>query len=67
MDGMAAPFVAAIAEMGLAMHLAFVVLFPLLWLDLLSGDGLMLAGHVLMLPAMVVAMLHRREEYVGAC
>ncbi len=56
----------AIAEMGLAMYLAFVVLFPPLWLGLLSGDGLMLAGHVLMLPAMAVAMLHRREEYVGA-
>ncbi|MFE5700835.1 hypothetical protein [Rhodococcus koreensis] len=58
---------AAIAEIGLAMYLTFVVLFPLLWLDLLSGDGLMLAGHVLMLPAMAVAMLHRREEFVGAC
>lgn len=38
----------AIAEMGVAMYLAFVVLFPPLWLGLLSGDGLMLAGHVLM-------------------
>ena len=42
------------------------MLFLPLWLGLLSGDGLMLAGHVLMLPAMAVAMLHRREEYVGA-
>ncbi|KAF0959902.1 hypothetical protein [Rhodococcus sp. T7] len=40
----------AIAEMGLATYLAFVVLFPLLWLGLLTGDGLTLAGHVLMLP-----------------
>ncbi|MDQ3761442.1 MAG: hypothetical protein M3460_06990 [Actinomycetota bacterium] len=54
-----------IAVMGLAMYLAFVVLFPLLWLGLLSGEGLLLAGHVLMLPAMAVAMLHRREEYLG--
>ncbi len=32
------------------MYLAFVVLFPPLWLGLLAGDGLMLAGHVLMPP-----------------
>jgi len=28
------------------------------------GGGVMVAGHVLMLPAMALAMLHRREEYV---
>jgi flagellar biosynthetic protein FliP len=55
-----------IVEMGLAMYLAFVVLFPLFWLGVLSGDSVMLAGHVLMLPAMALAMLRRREEYVGA-
>jgi hypothetical protein len=55
----------SIVEMGLAMYLAFVVLFPLLWLGALSSSGLMLLGHVLMAPAMVVAMLHRREEYLG--
>ncbi|MGH4026956.1 MAG: hypothetical protein ACRDRV_20475 [Pseudonocardiaceae bacterium] len=54
-----------IAEMGLAMYLAFVVLFPLLWLGLLTSGGMMLAGHVLMLPAMAVAMLHRRDQYLG--
>ncbi len=31
----------AIAEMGVAMYLAFVVLFPPLWLGLLAGDVLM--------------------------
>jgi predicted ABC-type exoprotein transport system permease subunit len=55
-----------ILEMGLAMYLAFVVLFPLHWLGRLSADGLVLVGHVLMLPAMVVAMLRRREEYLAA-
>ena len=55
-----------IAEMGLAMYLAFVVLFPLHWLGLLSDGGVMLVGHVLMLPAMAVAMLRRRDEYLGA-
>lgn len=54
-----------IVEMGAAMYLAFVVLFPLLWLGLLSSGGVMLVGHVLMLPAMAVAMLRRREEYLG--
>ncbi|OUS96927.1 hypothetical protein CA951_04785 [Rhodococcus sp. NCIMB 12038] len=34
-----------IAEMGLTTYLAFVVLFPLPWLGLLTGDGLVLAGQ----------------------
>jgi hypothetical protein len=55
-----------ILEMGLAMYLAFVVLFPLHWLGQLSTDGLILLGHVLMLPAMAIAMLRRREEYLAA-
>ena len=55
-----------ILEMGLAMYLAFVVLFPLHWLGRLSTDGLILVGHVLMLPAMAIAMLRRREEYLAA-
>ena len=56
----------AVVEMGAAMYLSFVVLMPLHWLGVLSGDGLMLLGHVLMLPAMALAMLYRRSEYVGA-
>lgn len=56
---------ASTVEMGLAMYLAFVVLFPPYWLGLLSDHGMMVAGHVVMLPAMAVAMLHRREEYVA--
>jgi hypothetical protein len=55
-----------ILEMALAMNLAFVVLFPLHWLGQLSMDGLILLGHVLMLPAMATAMLGRREEYLPA-
>ena len=54
----------AIVEMCLAMYLSFAALFPLYWLALLSADGVLLAGHVLMFPAMAVAMLRRREEYV---
>jgi flagellar biosynthetic protein FliP len=55
----------AVGEMALAMYLPFVLLFVPFWAGLLGGDGVMVAGHVLMLPAMVAAMLRRREEYVG--
>jgi hypothetical protein len=30
---------------------------------MLSSDALLSAMHVLMLPAMAIAMLHRRDEY----
>lgn len=56
----------SIAEMGLAMYASFAVLFPAYWLGALSGDGVMLVGHLLMLPAMALVMLRRREEYVHA-
>lgn len=55
----------AIAEMGLAMFAAFVVLFPPYWAGLLPADVLLVIGHLLMLPAMALAMLHRREEYLS--
>jgi flagellar biosynthetic protein FliP len=54
----------ATAQMGLAMYVSFAVVLPAYWLGVLSGSGVMLAGHVLMLPAMALAMLRRREEYV---
>ena len=54
---------ASIAEMGAAMYLPFVVLFVPFWAGVLSGEALMTAGHVLMLPLMAVAMLRRRDEY----
>ena len=54
----------ATVEMCLAMYLSFVVLFPPYWLGALSGHDVMVVGHVLMLPAMALAMLRRREEYV---
>ncbi len=53
----------SIAEMAAAMVLPFVVLFVPFWADVLPGDTLLVAGHVLMLPAMVIAMLYRRDEY----
>jgi hypothetical protein len=54
---------ASIAEMAGAMYLPFVALFGPYWAGLVSGDTMLLAGHVLMLPCMVAVMLRRRDEY----
>jgi hypothetical protein len=54
---------AAIAEMAAAMYAPFMVLFPPLWLGVLSATGLMVLGHLLMLFAIAAAMLRRRDEY----
>jgi hypothetical protein len=54
---------AATAEMAVAMYAPFLVLFPPLWLGVLSATGLMVLGHVLMLFAIAAAMLRRRAEY----
>lgn len=53
----------AVAEMAVAMYAPFVVLFPPLWLGVLSVTGLMVLGHVLMLFTIAAAMLRRRDEY----
>jgi hypothetical protein len=55
----------ATATMAAAMYLPFVVLFPLLWLGVLTPTGVMAGGHLLMLPAMAGAMLLHRDEYTG--
>jgi hypothetical protein len=55
----------SVAEMSAAMYLPFAILLPLYWAGLLSGATLMTAGHVLMVPAMLAAMLRRRHEYGG--
>lgn len=54
---------AAIAEMSAAMYLPFLVLLPFHWAGALPAMALMTAGHALMVPAMLVAMLRRRREY----
>lgn len=54
-----------ILEMCLAMFAPFLLLFVPLWAGLIGRDGVMLAGHLLMLPAMALVMLRRREEYGG--
>ena len=54
---------APIAEMAAAMYLPFVVLLVPLWLGVIGSAFLMVAGHVLMLGTMLLAMLYRRAEY----
>jgi flagellar biosynthetic protein FliP len=52
-----------IAEMAAAMYLPFVALLVPWGLGVLSGSALMVAGHVIMFPLMLLAMLWRRHEY----
>lgn len=54
-----------VAEMAAAMYVPFVVLYPPLLAGLISADLLIVAGHVLMIPAMLAVMLRRRAEYTG--
>ncbi|MGM1062261.1 hypothetical protein [Saccharothrix sp. Mg75] len=52
-----------VVGMCAAMYAPFLVLLPFHWAGALSGAALMTAGHALMVPAMVAAMLRRRHEY----
>ena len=55
-----------IVEMSAAMYAPFIILFVPYWAALITAGGLFLIGHLLMLPAMLLAMLHRRAEYTAA-
>jgi hypothetical protein len=50
-------------EMVAAMFAPAVALAPLSLTGVITGDAVMLATHVLMLPLMLVVMLRRRTEY----
>ena len=52
-----------ITEMSAAMCAPFVVLLVPYWFGLITGEVLMLAGHLLMFVTMLAAMLWRRDEY----
>jgi hypothetical protein len=52
-----------IAEMSAAMYLPFAVLLPVVWAGALPGAAMLVAGHLLMLPAMLGLMVWRRAEY----
>jgi len=56
----------AILEMSLAMYIPFVAMYPFYWAGLVNEMAIMIVGHTLMVPAMVVAMLFRLDEYTGA-
>jgi flagellar biosynthetic protein FliP len=51
------------AEMATAMVVPLVVLFPISWAGLISGDALLDLQHLLMVPAMLGAMLYRRADF----
>jgi hypothetical protein len=57
---------AAILEMSAAMYASVAVLFPFYWIGAVTPAGLMILAHLLMLLAMAVAMLHRREDHMTA-
>lgn len=52
-----------IVEMCAAMYLPFLILLVPYALGVLSSAALMIGGHVLMFPAMALAMLRHRHEY----
>jgi hypothetical protein len=54
----------AIAVMSAAMYLPFLALLVPFWAGAVTGGTVMVAGHLLMLPAMALAMLWRRHEYL---
>lgn len=56
----------SILEMDGAMFASFFALFPLYWLDVISGDAMLGLGHVLMIPVMLALMRHRRHEHEHA-
>ncbi|MET7752238.1 hypothetical protein [Micromonospora sp. NPDC005367] len=57
----------ACAEMAAAMYVPFLVLLAPYWAGLLGGDAMLLGGHLLMLPAMVlVALRHRHQPPAAA-
>lgn len=56
----------AIAEMSLAMYVPFLVMYPFYLTGTAGPTAVMMVGHVLMIPAMVVAMLLRKDEYTRA-
>jgi uncharacterized membrane protein YhaH (DUF805 family) len=56
----------ASAEMTGAMYAATAVTLGMFWLHIISVDPLIGLMHILMLPAMLLAMLYRRDEYAYA-
>jgi len=56
---------AATARMSAVMYVGLPLPLPLLWAGMTSPEGVMVAGHLLMLALMLVEMVAHREEYAG--
>jgi hypothetical protein len=56
---------ASTLEMAGAMFAPAVVLFPLLWLGVITGDSLVVLEHLAMFPFMYLVMRRRHAEYGG--
>ncbi|ELS51242.1 hypothetical protein [Streptomyces viridochromogenes] len=56
---------ASTLEMCAVMFAPLLLLFPLLWLDVVTADSVIALEHLAMLPLMFLAMLRRRGEYGG--
>lgn len=52
-----------ILEMSAVMYVPFAVMLVPFWLGWVSDHAVMMAGHILMVPLMLAAMLWRRAEY----
>lgn len=57
---------ARILEMCVAVYVPFLILLPLFWAGAVSVGTLMLVGHVLLVPAIIMVMLWRRSEYTSS-
>jgi hypothetical protein len=58
------PHLGAIGGMSAVMYLPLLVLLVPFWAGAITGGTLLVAGQLLMLPAMALAMLWRRSEYL---
>ncbi|MGH3392347.1 MAG: hypothetical protein ACRDOO_26045 [Actinomadura sp.] len=56
---------ASALEMCGAMFAPVLVLFPLLWLDVIGAESMIALEHVAMFPLMLLVMLRRRRSYTG--
>ena len=54
-----------ISEMSGAMFVEVILLIGVVWLGIFPENRLILWQHVLMIPAMIVPMLYRRDLYTG--
>lgn len=54
-----------VAEMTAAMYVPFLALLVPYWTGILSGELLMILGHILMMVAMAVVVYRHRHHHIG--